>query len=123
MAVTKKIIKQGNGSDKPKQGDNVAMEYTGWFYDESKPEGKGNQFDSSVPRGKLFEVAIGTGKVIKGWDEGIVSTDGGMSLGEKASLIITPDYGYGARGFPPIIPANQPLIFDVELKKINNKSA
>ncbi|GAM88360.1 hypothetical protein ANO11243_063930 [Dothideomycetidae sp. 11243] len=117
MAVTKKIIKQGNGSDKPKQGDNVAMEYTGWFYDESKPEGKvGRRFDSSVPRGKLFEVAIGTGKVIKGWDEGIVSTDGGMSLGEKASLIITP-------GFPPIIPANQPLIFDVELKKINNKSA
>ncbi|KAF2152032.1 FKBP-type peptidyl-prolyl cis-trans isomerase [Myriangium duriaei CBS 260.36] len=122
MAVEKTIIKQGNGTDKPKNGDQVAMEYTGWLFQDGAKDNKGNQFDSSVGRGD-FKVPIGTGRVIKGWDEGIVETDGGMSLGEKATLTITPDYGYGARGFPPVIPANSTLIFDVELKAINGKTA
>jgi len=51
--------------------------------------------------------------VIKGWDEGVVK----MSLGEKARLTISPDYGYGERGFPPVIPPSSELIFDVELRE------
>ncbi|EQL00298.1 hypothetical protein G6O67_007686 [Ophiocordyceps sinensis] len=112
MGVTKTIIKEGNGP-KPSAGQKVTMEYTGWLKDESRPENKGSQFDSSVGRGD-FVVPIGTGKVIKGWDEGVTQ----MKLGEKATLDITADYGYGARGFPGAIPPNSSLIFDVELKKI-----
>jgi FK506-binding protein 1 len=53
--------------------------------------------------------------VIKGWDEGVPQ----LSLGQKARLTVTPDYAYGARGFPPVIPANATLIFEVELIKVN----
>ncbi|KAF1353861.1 hypothetical protein BDV97DRAFT_375725 [Delphinella strobiligena] len=124
MGVTKKVLSQGNGSDKPKAGDNVSMVYTGWLEDTSKPENKGLQFDSSVGRGDgTFPVRIGTGQVIKGWDEGILSADGGMSLGEKSTLTITGDYAYGPRGYPGLIPPNATLIFDVELKSINGKKA
>jgi hypothetical protein len=72
------------------------------------------RFDSSVGRGD-FETAIGIGRVIRGWDEGVVT----MKVGEKATLDITPDYGYGDRGFPGAIPPRSSLIFDVDLKKIN----
>ncbi|KAM0232379.1 hypothetical protein ACHAPO_007867 [Fusarium lateritium] len=109
MGVEKTIITEGNGPS-PKVGQTVSMEYTGWLQENG---GKGKQFDSSVGRGD-FDVKIGVGQVIKGWDEGVVQ----MKLGEKATLLITPDYGYGARGFPGAIPANATLIFDVELKNI-----
>ncbi|PSK34168.1 hypothetical protein C1H76_9137 [Elsinoe australis] len=122
MGVTKKILKQGNGSDKPKAGDTVTMEYTGTLFDDSKPDHKGKQFDSSVGRGD-FVTKIGVGQVIKGWDEGILSVDGGMSLGEKATLTISSDFAYGSRGFPGHIPPNSSLVFDVELKGINDKRA
>ncbi|CAD6448776.1 5e5476dc-20fa-48ec-8a40-f0f3db0324bb [Sclerotinia trifoliorum] len=116
MGVTKTILKQGFG-EKPKAGDTVTIEYTGWLKNTnaSTPETqKGNQFDSSVGRG-AFVVQIGVGKVIKGWDEGVTQ----MQVGEKATLDITPDFAYGARGFPPVIPANSTLLFDVELQKIS----
>ncbi|THW24641.1 FKBP-type peptidyl-prolyl isomeras-like protein [Aureobasidium pullulans] len=133
MGVTKQLIQEGNKSDYPKNGDNVTMEYTGWLA-EADGKSKGKQFDSSVGRGD-FDVPIGTGRVIKGWDEGIVGTSEqeGMSLGEKSTLIIThqttlidqltSDYGYGARGFPGAIPGGATLIFDVTLKAINGKRA
>ncbi|QSZ28755.1 hypothetical protein DSL72_003260 [Monilinia vaccinii-corymbosi] len=118
MGVTKHILKEGTGPS-PKVGDTVTIEYTGWVKDESKGSTLEEQkvtppFDSSVGRG-AFVVQIGTGQVIKGWDDGVTQ----MKLGEKATLDITPDYAYGARGFPPIIPAHSTLIFDVELQKIN----
>lgn len=113
MGVEKKLIREGDGTTIPKKNDLVAMEYTGWLFDESKPNNKGAQFDSSVERGDL-ETLIGVGRVIKGWDEGIQT----MSLGEKATLTISSDFAYGARGFPGIIPPNSTLIFDVELKKV-----
>ncbi|PSN69261.1 peptidyl-prolyl cis-trans isomerase [Corynespora cassiicola Philippines] len=124
MGVEKQVLQAGNGVDIPKKHDEVSMEYTGWLYDESKPDNKGNQFDSSVGRGDLI-TPIGVGRVIRGWDEGILGSDSSspMTLGEKATLTISADYGYGARGFPGHIPANARLIFDVELKAINGKKA
>lgn len=124
MGVTKYVIKEGGGQ-KPYKGATVTIDYTGWLYDESKDDKKGTQFDSSVNRGE-FKTEIGTGKVIKGWDEGILGEKqpdsgyaGGMTLGEKATLVISHDYAYGDRGFPGVIPPKSTLIFDVELKKIN----
>ncbi|KAK5107459.1 Fork head 1 [Meristemomyces frigidus] len=122
MGVTKQQISAGNGVDKPKAGDTITMEYTGNLQDKSAANGKGEQFDSSVGRGD-FKTKIGVGQVIKGWDEGVLSTDGGMTLGEKATLTITGDYAYGSRGFPGLIPPNATLIFDVQLKGINGKTA
>nr|6TZ7_C Chain C, FK506-binding protein 1A [Aspergillus fumigatus Af293] len=110
--VTKELKSPGNGVDFPKKGDFVTIHYTGRLTD-------GSKFDSSVDRNEPFQTQIGTGRVIKGWDEGVPQ----MSLGEKAVLTITPDYGYGARGFPPVIPGNSTLIFEVELLGINNKRA
>jgi len=118
MGVTKTQISPGNGADKPHKGDTVSMEYTGWLYDDHAAQNRGKQFDSSVGRGD-FKTAIGVGRVIKGWDEGVVD----MSLGEKAVLTITGDYAYGQNGFPGLIPPNATLIFQVELKAINNKRA
>ncbi|KAK3112088.1 hypothetical protein LTR53_012003 [Teratosphaeriaceae sp. CCFEE 6253] len=134
MGVTKKVLSEGNGVDKAKKGDTITMEYTGNLQDTSKSDGKGkqydqpsstnalNRFDSSVGRGD-FDTKIGVGQVIRGWDEGVLSVDGGMTLGEKSTLTITGDYAYGDRGFPGLIPANATLIFDVQLKAINGKRA
>lgn len=113
MGVTKTTHQEGSGAQ-PTPGQSVTIEYTGFLKDTSKPNNKGKQFDSSVGRGD-FVTKIGVGQVIKGWDEGVTQ----MKVGEKATLDITADYGYGARGFPGHIPANSDLIFDVELKKIN----
>lgn len=78
----------------------------------------GNKFDASRDRGRPFQFKIGVGQVIKGWDEGVAQ----MSLGEKAMLRITSDYGYGARGAGGVIPPNADLNFEVELLAINGKS-
>ena len=71
----------------------------------------GSKFDSSKDRGRPFQFVIGQGQVIKGWDEGMMQ----MSVGQHAKLTCTPDYAYGPRGFPPVIPPNSTLIFEVEL--------
>ena len=97
----------GTGAE-AKHGQNVSVHYTGWIYKDGK---KGNKFDSSVDRGEPFSFGLGMGEVIKGWDEGVA----GMKLGGKRTLIIPPELGYGAGGYPPVIPANATLMFDVEL--------
>ncbi|KAI1364457.1 protein folding, peptidylprolyl isomerase, response to calcium ion [Xylaria arbuscula] len=112
MGVTKTTLSEGSG-DVPTVGQTVTIEYTGWLKDTTKPDNKGNKFDSSVGRGD-FVTKIGVGQVIKGWDEGVTQ----MKVGEKATLDITSDYGYGARGFTGHIPPNADLIFDVHLKKV-----
>jgi len=91
----------------PKTGDKVTIHYVGTLKN-------GDVFDSSRDRGIPFETEIGVGKVIKGWDEGVKK----LSVGEKANLTCTPDYAYGSRGFPPVIPPNATLNFEVELLKI-----
>ncbi len=75
----------------------------------------GAKFDASRDRGRPFQFTIGVGQVIRGWDEGVMQ----MSVGEKAILHITSDYGYGARGAGGVIPPNANLDFEVELLKIN----
>ncbi|CAL1712611.1 unnamed protein product [Somion occarium] len=96
-------------STSPRRAVNtVKIHYVGTLLD-------GKKFDSSRDRGDPFITQIGVGKVIKGWDEGVLQ----LSLGEKAVLTATPDYAYGARGFPPVIPPNSTLKFEVELLAIN----
>ena len=74
----------------------------------------GSVFDSSHKRGRPFRFQIGIGKVIKGWDEGVLN----MKIGEKATLHISSDYGYGTAGAGGVIPPNADLIFEVELLEI-----
>ena len=112
MGVTKTTHQQGSGAQ-PTAGQTVTIEYTGYLKDTSKPDNKGTKFDSSVGKSD-FVVQIGVGKVIQGWDEGVTQ----MKVGEKATLDITADYGYGPRGFPGAIPPNSDLIFDVYLKDV-----
>ena len=100
------ITEQGDGM-KPKQGQIVSVHYAGYLTD-------GRKFDSSFDRNQPIEFPIGTGKVIKGWDEGIML----LNVGTKAKLIIPSDLGYGARGAGGVIPPNATLIFDVELLEV-----
>ncbi|MGB9366981.1 MAG: FKBP-type peptidyl-prolyl cis-trans isomerase [Xanthobacteraceae bacterium] len=99
--------KVGTGAT-PKTGQTCVMHYTGWLYENGA---KGKKFDSSVDRGEPFDFPIGTGRVIKGWDEGVAS----MKVGGKRTLIIPASLGYGARGAGGVIPPNATLIFEVEL--------
>ncbi len=107
-----KIIdqKQGTGAEAV-AGKTAIVHYTGWLYDPATPDGHGKKFDSSVDRGVPFGFLLGSGKVIKGWDEGVA----GMKVGGKRTLVIPPQKGYGERGAGGVIPPNATLLFDVEL--------
>jgi len=96
-------IKVGTGAV-AQSGKHVKVDYTGWLTN-------GKKFDSSVGTGKPFDFMLGASQVIKGWDEGVA----GMKVGGKRQLRIPPDLAYGAAGYPPVIPANSTLIFDVQL--------
>lgn len=88
----------------PQTGQVVKVHYTGRLVD-------GTKFDSSIDRNEPFEFVLGQGQVIAGWDRGLSQ----MQKGEKARLTIPADMGYGAQGYPGVIPPNATLIFDVEL--------
>lgn len=98
-----------------KDGTAVLVNYTGWLYDPSKPDGKGDQFDSSIGRNTPFGFIIGVGRVIKGWDRGTQ----GMHEKGKRTLLIPAELAYGERERPKI-PANSALIFDIEIHQILN---
>lgn len=89
-------------------GRNVAVSYTGWLYDPSRPDSKGTQFDSGN-----ISFLLGARKVIPGWDQGIVN----MKVGGQRRLVIPPNLGYGSQ---PVgtIPANSTLVFDVTLNGV-----
>jgi len=99
-------LKPGAGAA-AKAGDRVTVHYVGTLTD-------GKKFDSSRDRGEGFRFTLGQGQVIQGWDQGVA----GMLVGEVRKLTIPPSLGYGARGFPPVIPANATLVFEVELLKV-----
>lgn len=100
------ITVEGEG-ELARPGDTVAVHYTGSLLD-------GTVFDSSLPRGEPFSFTLGAGQVIPGWDEGIAL----LREGSSAILVIPPELGYGASGFPPAIPPDSTLRFDVELVDI-----
>eukprot|EP00047_Mylnosiga_fluctuans_P013112 m.29513 g.29513 ORF g.29513 m.29513 type:complete len:125 (+) comp4672_c0_seq1:557-931(+) len=102
-----KVTKEGQPGAKSKTGDKLSMHYTGTLEN-------GSKFDSSVGK-KPFVFTLGAGEVIKGWDAGLQD----MAVGEKRTLVIQPQWGYGARGAGGVIPPNAVLNFDVELLKIN----
>ncbi|XP_071402110.1 peptidyl-prolyl cis-trans isomerase Fkbp12-like [Centroberyx affinis] len=109
MGVDVETTKPGDGKSFPTKGQYVTVHYTGTLTD-------GSKFDSSRDRGKPFRFKIGTGAVIRGWDEGVAQ----MSCGQQAKLTCSPDYAYGEKGYAGLIPPNSTLIFDVELLSIES---
>lgn len=107
MGVEVQTICAGDGQTFPKTGQTVVVHYTGTLAD-------GSKFDSSRDRGKPFKFRIGKGEVIRGWDEGVAQ----MSVGQRAKLVCSPDFAYGSRGHPGVIPPNAVLTFDVELIRL-----
>jgi peptidylprolyl isomerase len=103
----------GEGAE-AQAGQTVIVHYTGWLYDEVAADNKGTKFDSSLDRNEPFDFPLGGGRVIKGWDEGVV----GMQEGGQRTLVIPPEMGYGSRGAGGVIPPNATLIFDVKLLKV-----
>ncbi len=85
-------------------GKSVTVHYVGTLTN-------GSKFDSSRDRGEGFRFSLGAGEVIKGWDQGVA----GMKVGGLRKLTVPPELGYGPRGYPPVIPANATLVFEVEL--------
>jgi len=95
--------------DAARSGDKVTVQYVGTLMD-------GQEFDSSRKRNRPFDFTLGSGQVIKGWDEGVA----GMKIGGHRKLTIPPSLGYGVRGQPPAIPPNATLAFDIELLAIDH---
>lgn len=104
MGMNIEILQEGSGEG-AKTGDTLLVNYVGMLAD-------GTQFDASGDT--PFEFTVG-GRVITGWNLGLV----GMKVGEKRKLTIPPDLAYGETGYPPVIPQNATLTFEVELLKIN----
>lgn len=107
MDLKIETTQEGTGEVKTKAGDTISVHYTGKLEN-------GTKFDSSVDRGTPFEFQIGAGMVIAGWEKGLLD----MKVGEKRTLTIPSEMGYGAQGAGGVIPPNATLIFDVELMGI-----
>ena len=90
-------------------GSVVTVEYTGWFYDASRPDAKGVQFDTTTGR-EPFTFTVGAGQVIAGWEQGMI----GMRVGGLRRLIVPPSLAYGPNRIG-LIPPNTTLLFEVEL--------
>ncbi|MFG6207494.1 FKBP-type peptidyl-prolyl cis-trans isomerase [Pseudomonas retamae] len=98
-------LQPGDGKAAVK-GALITAQYTGWLPD-------GTEFDSSWSRGKPFQCVIGTGRVIKGWDQGLM----GMQVGGKRKLLVPAHLGYGERSMGKI-PPNSDLVFEIELLEV-----
>ena len=96
-------LREGSGAQAA-AGNTVTVHYVGTLTN-------GSKFDSSRDRGQGFTFKLGAGQVIAGWDQGV----SGMRIGEVRKLTIPPHLAYGERGFPPVIPPQSTLVFEVEL--------
>jgi FKBP-type peptidyl-prolyl cis-trans isomerase FkpA len=94
-------------------GQTLLVNYTGWLYDNTKSDKKGAQFDAS-PVGQPFIFKLGSGQVIKGWDQGLI----GMKVGGIRRLVVPPELAYGRTGAGKAIPPNATLVFDIELLSV-----
>jgi FKBP-type peptidyl-prolyl cis-trans isomerase FkpA len=101
-------LRVGSGAEAT-AGKRLTVNYTGWMYNPSGTDGKGQQFDTSVGRG-AYSFTLGAGQVISGWDRGVA----GMRVGGQRRLVVPPELAYGASGNGPI-PPNATLVFDIEL--------
>jgi peptidylprolyl isomerase len=99
-------IAMGHGA-MPREGQTVIVHFNGWLDD-------GTPFDSTYKRGKPFGFPLGSGQVIKGWEEGVRN----MRPGGKRRLVVPPQLGYGEQGIPPLVPPNATLVFDIELLRV-----
>ena len=92
------------------QGRTIMVSYTGWLYDPARPDSKGTQFETNAG----FSFPLGVGRVIPGWDQGVV----GMRVGGLRRLIIPPNLAYGSQANGQI-PGNSTLVFDIMLLAVN----
>jgi len=109
-SLQKETLKPGTGAAIG-SGQIAVVQYTGWLYEAGAADHKGKQFDSSLTRREPFKFPLGTGSVIKGWDQGVLD----MKVGESRRLIIPPELAYGDGGAGGVIPPGATLVFDVEL--------
>ena len=116
--LSRRVLLAGDGA-MAEVGHTAVVHYTGWLHDPEAENFRGAKFDSSVDRGAHFEFPLGEGRVIKGWDDGVV----GMKIGEVRELTIAPEMGYGARGAGAAIPPNSTLVFVVELAGLKGLDA
>lgn len=94
----------------PRDGQIAVVHFTGWLDD-------GTRFDSTRERNRPFGFPVGSGQVIKGWDEAVRT----MKAGGKRRLIVPPALGYGESGLGGLVPPNAKLVFDIELIRIIDK--
>ncbi|MGK5005490.1 FKBP-type peptidyl-prolyl cis-trans isomerase [Janthinobacterium sp. LB2P70] len=113
LTITNPVVGTGTAAA---AGDTLLVTYTGWLYDASKPGNKGVQFDASA-EGTGFTFPLGIGRVILGWDRGLV----GMQVGGTRVLAIPYDLGYGKAGSPPKIPGYAGLLFEIKLVSVTKK--
>ncbi|MFQ5982038.1 MAG: FKBP-type peptidyl-prolyl cis-trans isomerase [Woeseiaceae bacterium] len=113
--LSMRILVEGDG-DTAENGQIAVVHYTGWLYDETAEDNRGDKFDSSVDRDQYFSFMLGARRVIRGWDEGIV----GMKVGETRELTIAPEMAYEDRGFGNTIPPGATLVFEIELAALQD---
>jgi FKBP-type peptidyl-prolyl cis-trans isomerase FkpA len=107
------VLKPGTGATVA-NGQIAVVQYTGWLYEAAATDNKGKQFDSSYTARQAFKFPLGSGSVIKGWDQGVV----GMKVGESRRLIIPAELAYGDNGAGGVIPPGATLVFDIDLVAI-----
>ncbi|XP_035747798.1 FK506-binding protein 15 isoform X3 [Egretta garzetta] len=102
------VLGEGQGVE---GGDSLEIAYTGWLFQNNGP---GQVFDSNVNKDKLLRLKLGSGKVIKGWEEGMM----GMKKGGRRYLIIPPAWAYGTQGVAGRVPSDSTLVFEVEVRRV-----
>ncbi|XP_048821992.1 FK506-binding protein 15 isoform X4 [Lagopus muta] len=102
------LLGEGQGVE---GGDSLEIAYTGWLFQNN---GLGQVFDSNINKDKLLRLKLGSGKVIKGWEEGMM----GMKKGGRRFLIIPPAWAYGTQGVAGRVPPDSTLVFDVEVRRV-----